>query len=120
MREDNRSGKIPPPGIDGTHEDSCAICRKGTDTALVFRGEAEWLVAGLLNLGLSAETARISVSEYFGSPPGQVPDGIHTVVMRVCLACVERSKAPFPAPVLAVPGAAVPLVTQPDDWYGLG
>jgi hypothetical protein len=102
---------LPAPGLGGDYEGSCVNCMKGTDTALGFEGEAEWLMAGLAALGVPKDQALVMVSQHFKVPPGLVPDGTFRMVVKVCPACVEQS--PFPTPVLVLPGAVVPFVKQP-------
>ena len=46
-----------------------------------------------------------------------VPDGELTEVYQVCAACVAKSPASFPAPVLAVDSAALPTIRQRSDTY---
>jgi hypothetical protein len=80
-----------PPGIEGTYRGSCVVCLQGCDTGLAFRGEAEWIIAGLQVLGLPAHEAETTVTAYTGCEPGLVPDGELTVPVRVCEACVQAS-----------------------------
>ncbi len=101
--------KLPKPGLDGSYSGSCVACLQGTDTALAFRGEPEWLIAGLTRLGIPDDQATVMVSQGLGSPAGQVPD-VNTVELafRVCQKCVDGS--PFPA--VGIP-PNVPVIEQP-------
>ena len=90
---------LPPPGLRGDYNGSCIVCFHGTDTALAFEGEAEWVIAGLVTLGIPTEfEAGVMMSHFFDVPPGTVPDGIVTLGVQVCADCVERCPANFPKP----------------------
>jgi hypothetical protein len=102
---------MPMPGLQGDYEGSCVACQTGTDTGLAFEGEAEWLIAGLTVLGLSEHEASLMVSEHLGGSAGEVPDGVHSMGVRVCAACVAKSPASFPAPALV--GGALPTIRPP-------
>jgi hypothetical protein len=80
-----------PPGLNGTYTGSCVVCLQGCDTALAFRGEAEWVLAGLRVLGLPDDEAAKTLTEVTGCAPGMVPDGKITVPVRVCEACVQAT-----------------------------
>ncbi len=103
----------PDPGLQGDYWDSCCVCLRGTDTALAFQGEAEWLVAGLMQFGIPVREAEATVSIYFGYAVGEVPDGILTMPVRVCSACVSKAKPNFPAPVVVMQDAQIPVIGQP-------
>lgn len=83
--------ELPPPNLHGTYEDSCAVCMRGTDSGLAFKGEAEWAVAGLFMLGIPEDQAATMVSSATGCEPGEVPPGEVTVSVRVCRECAEAS-----------------------------
>ena len=89
-----------PPGLDGTYRGTCVICGRGTDTAIGFRGEAEYVIAGGIRLGLPEPQARRRLELATGCDPGNVPDRIITHAYRVCAACVERANPNFPRPGL--------------------
>jgi hypothetical protein len=81
-----------PPGLRGTYEGACAICLQGCDTALVFEGEAEWIVAGLMTLGIRDYDEAVAVlSQFTGCDLGMVPNGTVTVGIQCCEACVAKS-----------------------------
>ena len=106
---------LPPSNLQGDYNGSCVVCLRGTDTALAFTGEAEWLVAGLVNLGIPDDPACLMVEEFFkeqGAKPGMVLDGEHTMPVQVCAECVSKSAADFPAP--GIPAFGVPNIGQPD------
>jgi hypothetical protein len=91
------------PFLEGYLRDSCVVCNQGTDTGMVFTGSAEWLIGGLMSLGIPEVTAHAKVINYFrdnkGAAPGMVLDGEHTIGVTVCAECV--AKAPeknFPPP----------------------
>ena len=104
----------PPPNLQGNYSGSCVMCLRGTDTALAFTGEAEWLIAGLINLGLARDDANrtaFAMFEDMGCDPDMVPEGRQTFGVRVCAECV--SKAPysgFPSP--GVEAFGVPNIAQ--------
>ena len=83
--------QIPPPGLDGTYRGSCAVCRRGTDTGLVFQGVAEWALAGLQVLGIPEDEAAIMLEQATGCDPGKVPTGEVTLPVRVCRQCAAAS-----------------------------
>jgi hypothetical protein len=100
------------PGLNGDYQDSCIVCLRGTDTALAFKGDAEWIITGLIMLGVPEDEALATISYVYGCPYGIVPDGTIRETFRVCGECVAGAKPNFPAPVLAIPGATVPCVGQ--------
>jgi hypothetical protein len=83
--------KHQPPGLDGTYTGACVVCLQGCDTALAFRGEAEWVIAGLRVLGLPGDEAEKTLTDITGCEPGMVPNGELTVPVRVCETCVQAS-----------------------------
>jgi hypothetical protein len=92
---------------------SCIVCGEGTDTGLAVRGEADWHATVLIKLGVPADQALDTVD--YGSPgrlPGRLPGERYVELYRVCARCVRSSGAGFRAPVLAVPGADVPVIAQ--------
>jgi hypothetical protein len=107
----------PEPGLDGTYEDSCVICLRGTDTLLAFRGPVEWAIAGLAHLGLSRAEATATVENWAaeqGYPDGTVPAGDVTVGVRVCRECAEPSGwRPAIAPLANVIGCPDTMESRP-------
>ena len=102
---------LPPPGLDGTYRDSCVGCFHGTDTALGFRGEAEWVIAGLMRF-MPQSHAEALVSMSTGCDPGKVPAGEITLVFRVCKDCASKGEGePFPVGLLVGDDPAIPVVT---------
>jgi hypothetical protein len=105
--------QLPPPNLNGDYRDSCAVCVRGTDTALAFTGEAEWLEAGLGVLGIPDDEAQHMIEAFFvekGADPGMVLTGDHEMVVRVCAECVAKAPAQFPAP--CIPAFGVPVIGQ--------
>ncbi len=100
--------KLPPPGLKGTYEDTCVVCLRPTDTGIGLRGEAEWMAAALIVLGLPSDEAGAMISEATGSPPGRVPVGQIDCVIRLCGDCASKSTKPFPTPVLIGTGLPIP------------
>jgi hypothetical protein len=97
----------PKPGLDGTYRDTCIVCMRATDTQLAFDGSAEWLMAGLMVLGIpEGEASPIALRA-----PGDDPE--HLVIqVRVCPRCVARCKAPFPAPRVLMEGSTIPCIAR--------
>jgi hypothetical protein len=82
---------LPPPAFNGTYEDSCLVCLQGTDAALDFRGDAEWMVAGLTVLGIGYDEVASMISRAHGCDVGLVPKDLLTMTFRVCESCVTKS-----------------------------
>jgi hypothetical protein len=107
------------PGLRGDYDGTCVVCLTPTDTGLAFRGPAEFLIAGLTVLGVPEDQAHAvyrhsQAEEGNHLAPGQVKDGIHNLLIRVCARCVARCPANFPAPVLAIHGAELPTIAPLD------
>jgi hypothetical protein len=104
---DGKSQWPPKPGLDGTYRDTCIVCMRATDTQLAFEGTAEWIMAGLMVLGIpKPEAARIA-----SQTPGDDPE--HLVMqMRVCGRCVARCPAPYPAPRVVMEGGTIPCIAR--------
>jgi len=83
------------PFLEGYLRDSCVVCNQGTDTGMVFTGSAEWLIGGLMSLGIPEVTAHAKVINYFrdnkGAAPGMVLEGEHTIGVTVCAECVAKA-----------------------------
>lgn len=91
-RDHHRPDELPPAGLDGSYSGSCIICLQGTDTGVGFRGEAEWIAAAIVRLGVNdAKIAGAMVSLATGCKPGEVPDGITTGAVTICEDCFEQS-----------------------------
>ncbi len=60
------------------------------DTGLGFVGEAEWVVAGLIKLGVCEERALTLVPQMMGNPPRTMPDGEVSLAFRVCADCAGK------------------------------
>jgi hypothetical protein len=110
---DGKTNWPPRPGIDGTYRDTCMVCMRATDTALAFRGEGEFVVAGLICLGVPHDDAMRTVEK----APNL--DDV-TMTVRVCARCVAKASAPFPPPKLILEGHSIPLVAQSPQHLGEG
>jgi hypothetical protein len=103
--------------LQGNHTGTCVVCIKPTDTALAFKGDPEWAIAGLQMLGLTPDhayrTLLVAWRERYGTQDGQVPDHEVCEAIRVCRGCVRACSALFPDPGLAVAEAYVPVIEQP-------
>jgi hypothetical protein len=77
--------------------ESCVVCLRGdTDTGLVVRGEAEFVVAFLhAQLGVPVEQATGTIEAYaereLGCEPGKIPDGSSDYAMRLCRDCARKA-----------------------------
>jgi hypothetical protein len=112
--------QLPPPNLQGNYRGACFVCMRGTDTGLTFRGSGEWLLAGLLVLGVPEDQAEQTLESAWQEagtpvPAGSVPTGNGlTMSFRVCAECV--GKTPFPEPALLLPGGQVPLIEEPEGY----
>jgi len=113
MHMDRNDSNPPAAGLQGDFEGTCIVCLRPTDTGLAFKGDGDFLVAGLTVLGLPMDEAAATVSYFFGIPPGTVPSGVRTLTIQVCKDCVAKTS--LPAPVLAFSGAALPCIQQPPE-----
>ena len=98
-------------GIRGDFADSCTVCMKGTDTGLAFVGEAEWIMAGMVRMGIPIDQVPGTFGACVGSAPGMVPVGRLTVTVRACVGCANL--AGLPVDVIAV-GSQIPSYVQPE------
>lgn len=78
--------------------EGCIACYAGdTRTLIQFRGEPNWLIAGLMKLGLEQELARGIVLAYaaeeLGCEPGTAPPEMQATY-RVCRKCAAKAKLP--------------------------
>jgi hypothetical protein len=99
-------------GLRGTYEESCIVCMQGTDTGLAFVGWAEVAIAGLVALGVPVDEAGPMVSEFTGSPPGEVPIGTITIPVRVCEACADKVRLP----VALIASGTLPRIEMPSGY----
>ena len=105
------STNLPPSGLHGDYTGSCVVCLNGTETAVAFEGEAEWVIAGFTVLGVMSDQSRATLAE---SAPerwqdGKVPAGRVTEAVRVCGDCAGR--AGFPVGLIDA-GVSLPGVVQ--------
>jgi hypothetical protein len=79
--------------------DSCIGCFRGdVDTAVAFRGEAEFIMAGLhVMCGIPEDQSEALVHMYaredLGCEPGMVPGGEFTMIVQLCQECADRTGA---------------------------
>jgi hypothetical protein len=107
-----KMNQLPPTNLHGNYDGSCIACLRGTDSALGFQGEAEWIIAAIMHItGDPMEQAAETFRQVSGSAPGEVPDGIQTHVLRLCTECAARTSLPV-APVALTTDAEVPTLTQ--------
>lgn len=107
----------PKPGLLGGYRGTCIVCMRPTDTALAFRGEGDWLIAGLMSLGIPRDQAYLTLLHAWREhgrhvDDGMVPSGTLTETVRVCHKCVRKAGPGLPDPVLCIPGAEIPGVSQ--------
>lgn len=89
---------------------SCVAClRKNTDTVLAFKGDAEWVAAGLMALGVPEDEAGSTVAYALTGRVDEVPEGEVSMIFRVCETCAERPGFPV-VPVAA--GEVAPIVPR--------
>jgi hypothetical protein len=96
----------PSPGSQGNGTGTCISCLRFTGLRAGAEGEATWIVARLVRLGLSKDQAHAAVH---GQAGGLDPDGRVTLVVPVCERCAPR--AGFRT-VLCIEGWDVPVVRQ--------
>jgi hypothetical protein len=93
----------------------------GTDTGLAFVGEPEWVIAGLVVLGIPMDEAvatwRVFLEEEFEEVP-DVRTRDFTYTVRVCQACVDASGAPLTVGLIGggVPGYHEPPAGPRRSW----
>lgn len=103
---------LPPPGLQGTYKGSCIVCFQGTDTGLMLRGDAEWIIAGLMHLGMrDFDEAAAVVAHGHGCDPGMVPDGVLSPAIQVCESCVKKSGSDIKVGLVA--SGVLPCYQQP-------
>lgn len=85
----------------------CIVCGQGTDTALVFEGDAHWAAAGVMVLGVPQAEAMALVEATWDE--GIPLDEVVVQPVRVCAPCVARCRASFPTPRNALLGD-VPVI----------
>jgi len=94
---------------------SCIVCGQGTDTAVGVRGEAEWHIAFLTQIGIPyGQSAAMHAEEMgFVSPQSVAADGTYATHVRVCADCFAKSPFhPKVKPALYVEGGELPLIAQ--------
>lgn len=99
----------PTPGLQGDYTDSCVVCFTPTDTGLGFAGEAEWIIAGMVRLGIDQDQAlaTLAAGDPKWRPVGMVPSGETTAILRVCGDCA--GKPGFPVALITAYGE-LPLI----------
>jgi hypothetical protein len=112
---DGKTNWPPRPGLQGDYRDTCIVCLRATDTAMAFRGEAEFLAAGLICLGVPHDDAMRIASQASGDNADNL-----TMRIQVCALCVAKSKPSFPAPRVHMKGSNIPLVAQKPQLLGDG
>jgi hypothetical protein len=109
-------GRFPAPGMQGDYTEACVVCLSGTDTAVCVQGEPEFIAAAMHQLGVPLNDVPGTLSATMECEPGMVLDGWHSIVIRVCRTCAERSGATIG---LLTPGRlALPTYRQPDEDAG--
>ncbi|WP_158883974.1 hypothetical protein [Amycolatopsis anabasis] len=99
-QEPPRPAGFPAPGLRGDYRGACTVCGRGTDTALVLLGEAEFVLAGLVALGLPANEALATLAVGTGHEPTlesgggmavTAPAGVFPLAVRVCGGCASKA-----------------------------
>lgn len=116
---DGKTNWPPKPGPQGDYRDTCIVCLRATATGMAFRGEAEFLAAGLIVLGVPQSDATKIVSNIAFKVPDDDPDTL-TMTIVVCARCVAKSKPNFPVPRSMKPSRenTIPLVAQKPQLLG--
>lgn len=115
---DGKTNWPPRPGPEGDYRDTCIVCLRATDTGLAFRGEGEFLAAGLICLGVPRHDAVKVASRIAFKTPGDDPESL-TMTIVACAHCVAKAKSNFPAPRTLRPGrGTIPLVAQKPQLLG--
>jgi len=91
---------------------TCAVCGRRTEMGIAFQGEAEWVIAGMVQLGIPGDQAAVMVTDITRCDPGKVPVGRFTLPMRTCATCAARIPGLVPMPL---DGGQLPCVTQPPE-----
>ncbi|QWF78675.1 hypothetical protein [Amycolatopsis sp. CA-230715] len=81
----------PPPNLHGNYAGSCVVCLKGTDTGLVFIGDAAFISAGLTALGIPKDQVVHTLAAATGGVDGAHPAGDMPMGVRVCKSCARRA-----------------------------
>jgi hypothetical protein len=102
--------ELPDPGLQGPYEQSCVICLKPTETGLELEGMPEFVLAGVIKMGVPEEQAHIILAVLWGKEPGQVPDGIVKTPIPVCAEDADR--AGMKAGLVGVPGGQIRVYEQ--------
>ncbi|GAA1961698.1 hypothetical protein [Amycolatopsis minnesotensis] len=82
----------PPPNIQGNYTGSCVACMKGTNTGLVLVGDAAFVSAGLIALGIPQHQVQFVLAAATGHPDGELSAGEMPAVVRACASCARRAK----------------------------
>ena len=100
---------MPPPRQGSARGDTCVLCLRETDTGLSFSGDAEWVIAGLIVLGVPEELATNMVSSATGDEAGLLPGGQITFPVRVCRRCAVAGGVRLPVGLIS---CVIPDIAQ--------
>jgi hypothetical protein len=91
--------RAPEPGLQGDYWDSCVICLRGTDTGVVMHGPAEFVVGGLMALGVPPDhaTKTFQVAHYGADaiPGPDIVPGRRSPHRPVVPCCADKIKLPI-------------------------
>lgn len=101
----------PVPGLYGDCSGPCIVCLRDTDSALDFKGQPEWVIAAIIQLGLPLGRAEKTLQVGMGWPVGMVPDAENVEVgLQVCQSCAKAhgfvARVPPDAPLYVQPASA--------------
>ena len=105
----------PPPDLGNARLDTCVLCSRETDTGLSFSGDVEWVIAGLIVLGVREEQATLMVSTATGTEAGMLPDGEIILPVRVCRRCAVSGGARLPVGLIS---CVIPDIAQTEGTQG--
>lgn len=98
----------PDFGWQGGHAGTCVSCLRPTGLRAAVEGEAGWIAALLVRLGMPRDQAEATAC---GRAGGLVPDGRVTRMFPICDWCAPRTGF---STVLCIDGLDVPVVRQPE------
>jgi hypothetical protein len=97
----------PNFGSQGDHAGTCISCLRPTGLRAAVEGEAGWIIALLVRLGMPRDQAETTACGQAGGP---VPDGRMTTMFPICDWCAPRTGF---STALCLDGLDVPPVRQP-------
>lgn len=109
------SAHIPPPGLQGDHRGTCAVCMRPTDTGFGVRyREPEWVAAMFVvawddTVQMAATMMRAALAD-----PRNRGGESGSFIIRCCRRCAKRANIPINVALL-LRGQPMPTYTQPEE-----